>query len=683
MAAQVDETDSSAPTAPPDRSPGRLALLSLLVLAGCLALLLITRIPIVGNLLWRIAVPMALAALQALALIGLARGLRVAIHRLVSASTPPPAIPVAFDVIVGYPLWGALCYLVGLFDISRWSSGILLALGVLLLLVSRRWQSAPVADDRAPSGAGTKALGLCVILAFGVAAALTFLVALLPPFSIDELAYHLAIPRLWALEGRAVELPLLSHSYFPLGIEAADLPLFALAPRFAGLASHVLHLVIAVAACALLYRWLQRFRLGTLGSLVALAALLSTPALLITAGLSWNDWPLWGLCVALLYALDGPAEQEAGQGARPPAPAIAPLALALAGGLLCKYTFLIYGAVVVGVPLLSRWRDTSWRAALLRAGLLGGGLGSIFYLRNLVLVGNPFAPFFSAGAPLVGRFRGGTVGELLLGYIGSVQLIDEALGVTLLIPALGLGLAWRALPKGMLLLPRALACLAALALLVATRPSSRLLVPFLATVALVGHVGLERWLAAAPRWRSVFHTLLLTLVGLQLLLAGQFVDRLRPLSVILAPTKGDEGYLLRLRRGRYRAVRFFDAKLPPGAAGAATKTLVLGLNELFSFDHRVRGAGNFDGPRMVRYLTVGAKSAAALSSKLRRDGFTHVAVYWPGLPVQRADSPKHGFAAETVTHLPAELAARLRAMLQAHTQPVAQRSYAGLFRLTK
>ncbi|MCK5799221.1 MAG: hypothetical protein KAI47_18645, partial [Deltaproteobacteria bacterium] len=464
---------------------------------------------------------------------------------------------------------------------------------------------------------------------------------------------------------------------------AADLPLFALAPRFAGLASHLLHLVIAVAVCGLLYRWLQRFRLGALGSLVAIAALLSTPALLITAGLSWNDWPLWGLCVALLYALDGPADGKTGPGAAPPAPAVAPLALAIAGGLLCKYTFLVYGAVVVGVPLLGRWRDVSWRVALLRAGLIGGALGSVFYLRNLLLVGNPLAPFFSASAPLVGKFRGGTVAELLLGYIGSVKLIDESLGVTLVILALSLGLAWRALPKGMLLLPRALACAAVGALLITLRPSSRLLVPFLATIALVGAIGLERWLVAAPRLRNVFHALLLGLVGLQLLLVGQFVDRLRPLSVLLTPTTDDEGYLLRLRRRRYRAVRFFDAALPPGAAGAATKTLVLGLNELFSFSHRVRGPGNFDGPRVVRYLSEDAPTARTLSAKLRRDGFTHVAIYWPGLPVQRADSPTHGFAAETVTRLPAALATRLRAMLQAHAQPVAKRAYAGLFRLTK
>jgi hypothetical protein len=78
--------------------------------------------------------------------------------------------------------------------------------------------------------------------------ACAFVAAQAPPSSLDELAYHLAVPHTWVLEGRAVALPLLSHSWFPLGIESADLPSLSLLGAIdGGIASHFLHLFAAIA----------------------------------------------------------------------------------------------------------------------------------------------------------------------------------------------------------------------------------------------------------------------------------------------------------------------------------------------------------------------------------------------------------------------------------------------------
>ena len=62
-----------------------------------------------------------------------------------------------------------------------------------------------------------------------------------------------------------------------------------------------------------------------------------------------------------------------------------------------------------------------------------------------------------------------------------------------------------------------------------------------------------------------------------------------------------------------------DAALP-----GASRTLVIGLTETFWFQHRIRGGGNFDGPRLSKYLET--PTPEALYARLKRDGITHVAV---------------------------------------------------------
>src|SRR6185436_13696843 len=214
-----------------------------------------------------------------------------------------------------------------------------------------------------------------------------------PPVALDELVYHAAVPWQWTLEGRAAELSLNSHAYFPLGIESADLPLFAILGQLGGgIASHFLHLLAAIATIALIARRTQ--------SWLATAAIATTPALAITAGWSLVDWPLAGLFVVLFVALESDDADTA--------------SAATAAGLLTKYTFLPFALVAW---LLARKRPR-WPVLL----------GLVFFVRNLVLTGNPAMPFFSAGAPHVAGYR-----ELALAdYIFDGSFIDESLGASLL-----------------------------------------------------------------------------------------------------------------------------------------------------------------------------------------------------------------------------------------------------------
>src|SRR2546423_5908718 len=182
-----------------------------------------------------------------------------------------------------------------------------------------------------------------VLIALAIVVLCALIVAQAPPSSLDELAYHLAVPWTWVKEHRAVDLPLISHSYFPLGIESADLPLFAILGQSGAIASHFLHLGAAIAATALLLRLARN-------NALAAAAVVATPALALTAGWSLVDFPLVGICAALVLdeELPGPA---------------------IAAGLLTKYTFAPFALIVLVVR--RRWK-----------GAIGGAiLGSLFIVR--------------------------------------------------------------------------------------------------------------------------------------------------------------------------------------------------------------------------------------------------------------------------------------------------------------
>src|SRR6185436_15369135 len=282
----------------------------LAVLVALFALLtLLDRFVLVELFVRRTGLPLLAACVEALAI--LAAGALARRAKTIDAPT---------DFLVGYPIFGTLCFLAGLVRINAWTMGALVLLGALASgrLIWRR--PAATGDETSPAQpAWTPAfLAVAAILACG------FVAAQAPPVSLDELVYHAAVPWQWTLEGRAAELSLNSHSYFPLGIESADLPLFAILGQLGGgIASHFLHLLAAIATIALIARRTQ--------SWLATAAIATTPALAITAGWSLVDWPLAGLFVVLFVALESDDADTA--------------SAATAAGLLTKYTFLPFALV--------------------------------------------------------------------------------------------------------------------------------------------------------------------------------------------------------------------------------------------------------------------------------------------------------------------------------------------------
>jgi hypothetical protein len=203
------------------------------------------------------------------------------------------------------------------------------------------------------------------------------------------------------------------------------------------------------------------------------------------------------------------------------------------------------------------------------------------------------APFLSAAAPHVAGYR---APAYLSSYVFDGHFIDESLGASLLALAVATTgpLGWLMLAAGVLLLFLA--------------PSARILVPFFAIAATR-----VRELAQGRIVRAV----LAAAVAGQLLLVAFVAERSDAFSLI-AGRASDEQYLMKARAS-ITPSRALDASLP-----ADSRTLIIGLNETYWFTHRVRGGGNFDGPRMSRYLE--APTAEALYARLKGDGITHVAV---------------------------------------------------------
>jgi hypothetical protein len=265
----------------------------------------------------------------------------------------------------------------------------------------------------------------------------------------------------------------------------------------------------------------------------------------------------------------------------------------------------------------------------------------VFFIRNLILTGNPVAPFLTTLAPHVAHYR---AAAFLSDYIFDGRFLDESVGVSLLMTsALAAGLlSWVLIAAG-----------AALFLLA---PSARLLVPFLAIPAA----------RALPPSRPM-RVLLAIGIALQLFLIAFFVDRTQAFALI-AGRMSDEQYLASVRPST-TTIAALDAVLPQDS-----RTLVIGLSETYWFQHRVRGGGNFDGPRVSVYLEAG--SVDALYARLRHDGITHVAVMeaTPTTVVAKKLEER-----ETTLSEPAKR--MLAQMLDRYAASVTQRGNATLFAL--
>lgn len=560
-----------------DRTRRLLAWLLLLIGAG-LAALFLQRFLLVELHVRRLAFPILLACASAVA----AASTGGALRRFAGGSAHPKVVS---DFLVGYPVYGTFCFLAGLVSTGVVLQSIVLFAGIAIFpFIARDYRGA--AQPAPPAERSALAIVSVAMLAIALTGGL--LSAQLPPSTLDELAYHLAVPQAWVAAGQSIELPILSHSYFPLGIESADVPLLALLGRNGAIASHFLHWIAALASTLLL---VTTFR-GWCGPALALAfsaAIITTPALLVTAGWSWNEWPLAGICIVLVAAMRS-TERDA----------YAPLAIL--AGLLTKYTFYPIALIAFG------WL---WMRGERRRLLVLSACGLIFPVRNLILTGNPFAPFFASDAPHLSGFRQARGLELAASYLFDGRWIDESLGFAAITLAAGTIL----LRTREALFPLLVGACGVLVLMLA--PSSRVLLPFIVIPAMYGAYALRGSLSdrAARRVAAAFAAA----ASIQLFAASYVTHSYEPWEVLSSRMTDDE-FVARARSSASTA-REVDASLPP-----ESRTLVIGLQELALFQNDVVGGGNADGPRINALL-----ESSDLRARLADLEITHVAIARQGL----------------------------------------------------
>lgn len=626
------------------------------LIATILAATFLSRFVLVSLLIVRLGLPLLLACAALVAVAGTGAAAlrwleRIGGERITSRRS------LAFLIVTGYPIFGTLCFLAALLSTSRivMSVVLLLMIAVAARMVRPILPAAPGALSAGPATiAGLMILTGALLPVLGMAQ--------LPASTLDELAYHLAVPQAWVVEGRVVDLPLLSHSYFPMGTESADLPFLAILGTDGAIASHFLHLFIAIAVVFLIHEWLSR-RVSASSGVLYVAAIVTTPALLLTAGWSWNDWAVIGAAVALLVALDDHL-REFSRGSA------AAVSLALAAGMLTKYTFYPLAA---GLVLAAIFASSEVRSSIrnnLSVAFAGLFAGSVFLIRNIILTGNPFAPFLGEHAPSVSHFRdAGGVLATAASYIFDGSLIDESLGVTILILGLAAIPAWAAIRAERFLSAVWIVTLVSCGILYALGPSSRILLPWLVALALVGAAGLDRTVTAGLH-RRLIQTLLAVLCSAQLLLVWFFAARLDPFAT-LSGRDTDETYLARHRES-FAGSMMVNQRLTPDS-----KTLAVGTSELFWFTVSVRGGGNFDGPRVAAYLD--ARSSDDLIARLRYDGFTHLAIYPAG--IRSAERPESILDDERMVRLPPHTLANLQGVTGSHAVLVAAEGGAMLYAL--
>lgn len=586
----------------------------------------------------RLRLPIALAAATLLACIGWGSLIRL-VRR--AAVDEPHATALARELIVGLPIFGTVAFMVGTITTAP------AVMSALLLASSAVGVAAMLTLPRVPVFPGERSRGSVVLLlAAGAALLQVFAVAQLPAISLDELAYHLTVLVQGVINGRIVEQPLMSHSYFPFGSEAASLPAFALLRHGAALASHFTSMGLAAATLVFCYQIVRR-RTSARAASMATLCLLATPPMLVTAGWTWTDWPVLGAVLVMFDALDRD-EVKTGD-----------LGLAIAAGLLTKYTFVVpAGALILARVVATREFDRR----LIRAVVLGGLGGAYFYVRNLVLNGNPVAPLLGSLAPAVSGFRK-NLGPLATfrSYVFDPGIQDEALGVALLLLVIaGLATIWSAPVYRRAAFFVALAGAVAMALLL---PSSRILVPSLAIVGVVGAMAF--FTTASGRAAMVVSGLLAVIATLQLLTAAIYLDSLGAFAVV-AGQKSEGAYLATIPL--YQESQWANELLPE-----KSKTLVVGLNALFWFDRPVRGAGNFDGPRVNAFFESG--TAAELYTRLRGEGFTHVAIF------DRGFTEWQGTRRERATNLSPRAQATMKELIYLYTTRVKEEGVRHLFAL--
>ncbi len=308
---------------------------------------------------------------------------------------------IALSIGIGLGALSAMTLALGLIGWLRFEVVLIVMVVIVAGVFSARlWRLDVTALRRAwsvPSGLSRWAAVYCAF-----ALAIAFLHALAPATAWDALVYHLKGPELYLAAGR-IGQPL-DQPY--LGFPQFQEMLFLLARLIGASNVALLHWVFAVATVLLIYSE-ARHAWGESSGWIAAAIFLSAQSIVLVAGQPYVDLTLAFHIMATFVCI---RHWHDGEGIG---------WLRLAGlftgfAIATKYTA---APAVIGLALVVVWRCLSQREEGMAVGarvgiwrclLQYGGVAAVaaapWYLKNLIVTGNPVYPFFFA-APYWDSFR--------------------------------------------------------------------------------------------------------------------------------------------------------------------------------------------------------------------------------------------------------------------------------------
>ncbi|HKO54880.1 MAG TPA: hypothetical protein VJ276_03315, partial [Thermoanaerobaculia bacterium] len=425
----------------------------------------------------------------------------------------------------------------------------------------------------------------------------------------------------YELYGRMVELPLSSNSYLAMAFQFTDLAALMLS---GGVAAKLAHFALYLAALAAIHR--LSTRLAPRAGWWPVVVLAWTPALMLIAGWSFNEWGILGLLALAVERYHRWLESRDGADFN--------VAFAAAGGAIAaKYTAIPF---IAALAVIMVWRHRREPRVLLRAALIIIAIGGFFYLRNAIWTGSPVAPLLLPDAPAVQNYRGESGWmELAAGAdIFDARVADESLGILIAVSFLAGLLALGSRNAAMRDL--ALIGIIQMPILLTISPGSRNMINGVAPLAIAGAALLgEAWYDLRPLFRALLGGLAAVALAAQLVLV-LFAFQDHDILPYLAGKETAGEYVMR-QRPFAKPYAWMARETPRGA-----RVLLLGENQTYYLDRPFVAAGNLDGPRVAKWLAR-FPTPEALYAELRRQGIAYVILhkkwYRVAAPGQRPLTP--------------------------------------------
>lgn len=479
---------------------------------------------------------------------------------------------------------------------------------------------------------GENALGWFCALAVGI----TFLLAFAPPWGWDGIQYHLVTPKLILQNGRVTVPPDNLSLNNPNLVEMLFLAGMVL--RGDGV-TQILHWIFLPLTLGAMLAFAARYFSWRLGWLAA-ALLCAMPTVLLLSTWAYNDLALTFFTFsAFVYALRA-RETRA-------------MRFVILAGALCGFAFgekvtAFFVPAALAVLLLRRERQALREILVFLA--LAFALGIPWWLRNILLVGNPIYPFVFGGrywdafrTAWYTRFGSGLIQrpwELLwVPWTMTIQgtqsgLFQGTLGPLLLallplnlIPARAQDIAPRFVLRAMWFFAAALY----LPWLLGVAQSellwqSRLLLPAFPLFALLAARGVQKLAAlewkqfSAQRFASLVIAVILGIsaVSYSLALLNDGV-----LYYFLFAPAAREKYLADKLGAHYATAQWVNEYLPRGA-----RVLFLWEPRTYYFEPYAEADAILDRFTHLRFLH---QDAERVARALAQDGYTHVLLYREGL----------------------------------------------------